>query len=323
MKTALFAVALLLTGVLARSQDIDAALTTLTEKLAIPVSEHKAKKITVLDFTDLGGDENGLGKYIAEQMTVEFVLKKRDFAVLDRANLNKILAEHKLTAKGLIDPDNAKKLGQFAGVDALIIGTLLPKGQNMGLIAKIITTDTAEVVGAARGEFKQDETTKELMAKQTTEAKSSGSLADDGVKVSKTFGDLRVGFQTLRIVNRKEYVLTLILANQNKKESIAAGINTDVSYLKGSLTNPEENEFQASRWEAAGINVVDLSRTDTPLSVLKPGESSSVTVKYYSSSFPPKPGLCRINLQFLAGSIHKGKPEIPKVYNMIQKLETE
>ena len=30
-----------------------------------------------------------------------------------------------MTATGLVDPENAKKLGQFAGVDALIIGTIL------------------------------------------------------------------------------------------------------------------------------------------------------------------------------------------------------
>jgi len=42
-------------------------------------------------------------------------MSKRDFSVLDRANLNSILAEHKLTAKGLVDPENAKKLGMFSG----------------------------------------------------------------------------------------------------------------------------------------------------------------------------------------------------------------
>ena len=61
-------------------------------------------------------------------MTVNFVMGKRDFSVLDRADLKKILAEHKLTALGLVDPDNAKKLGQFAGVDALIMGNMVQLG---------------------------------------------------------------------------------------------------------------------------------------------------------------------------------------------------
>jgi len=40
-----------------------------------------------------------------------------------------------------VDPDNAKKLGMFAGVDALILGTMVPMNQDVELTAKIITTD--------------------------------------------------------------------------------------------------------------------------------------------------------------------------------------
>jgi len=68
------------------------------------------KKVTVLDFTDLQGGASELGKYIAEQLTVNLVMGKREFSVLDRANLKSILAEHKLTSTGLVDPENAKKL---------------------------------------------------------------------------------------------------------------------------------------------------------------------------------------------------------------------
>src|ERR1035438_1809081 len=121
---------LVLCGHIARTQDMDTELTKLTEDLAGKIKANGSKKITVLDFTDLQGGSSELGKYIAEQLTVDFVMTKRDFAVLDRANLKSILAEHKLTATGLVDPENAKQLGKFAGVDALIIGTIIPKGPN-------------------------------------------------------------------------------------------------------------------------------------------------------------------------------------------------
>ena len=48
-------------------------------------------------------------------MTVDFVMKKRDFSILDRGDLKRIMDEHKLTASGLVDPDNAKKLGNVCG----------------------------------------------------------------------------------------------------------------------------------------------------------------------------------------------------------------
>ena len=132
---------------LAQAQDIDIELSNLTERLAGKIQAKDMKKVAVIDFTDLQGGSSELGKYIAEQMTVDFVMTNRVFTVLDRANLKRILAEHKLTATGLIDPDNAKKLGMFAGVDALILGTIIPKGQSISLTAKVITTETAEIVG--------------------------------------------------------------------------------------------------------------------------------------------------------------------------------
>ena len=126
-----------------RAQDMDATLAGVATNLAVQIKDHGNKKVTVLDFTDLQGAQSELGRYIAEQLSVDLVMGKHDFAVLDRANLKSILAEHKLTAEGLVDPDNAKKLGQFAGVDALVIGNIIPMSSNVQLTVKIITTAAA------------------------------------------------------------------------------------------------------------------------------------------------------------------------------------
>src|SRR4051812_16389031 len=88
------------------SQDMDKELENLSEKLAGAVKEQGKKKVTVIDFADLQGGTAELGRYVAEQLTVNLVMTaKREFSVLDRANLKSILAEHKLTASGLVDPE--------------------------------------------------------------------------------------------------------------------------------------------------------------------------------------------------------------------------
>ena len=191
---------------LAQSQDIDTELAKLSDKLVTQIKDQGKKKVAVIDFTDLQGGSSELGKYIAEQLTVNLVMGKRDFSVLDRANLKSVLAEHKLTATGLIDPETAKKLGMFAGVDALILGTIIPKGQNTSINAKIITTDTAEIVGAARAEFKVDNTVQQLASKPATESNAGGNSVDlnnDVAKVVKSFGDLRVELLSLQIVSKR------------------------------------------------------------------------------------------------------------------------
>ena len=78
-------------------QDMDTALSKMTENLATMIKAHDKKKIAVLDFTDLQGTATELGRYVAEQVTVDMVMNSRPFSVMDRANLKSILAEHKLT----------------------------------------------------------------------------------------------------------------------------------------------------------------------------------------------------------------------------------
>src|SRR5690242_6962233 len=116
MKSSLAFLVFAITGqLLLQAQDMDTEISSLATNLASSIHTQEKKKVAVIDFTDLEGGSTELGKYVAEQLTVDLVMVRQDFSVLDRANLRKILAEHKLTATGLVDPENAKKLGQFAG----------------------------------------------------------------------------------------------------------------------------------------------------------------------------------------------------------------
>ena len=67
------------------AQDMDKELASLSEQLAGKIKDQGKKKVAVMDFTDLEGRPGGeLGKYIAEQLTIDMVMEKRDFSVLDR-----------------------------------------------------------------------------------------------------------------------------------------------------------------------------------------------------------------------------------------------
>jgi TolB-like protein len=293
----------------AQVQDIDKELSDLTERLAGPIKDHGKTKVAVIDFANLDGSSAGeLGKYIAEQLTVDFVMGKRDFSVLDRANLRNILAEHKLTSKGLVDPDNAKKLGQFAGVDALILGTVIPKGTHtVSLTAKIITTDTAEVIGAARAEFTADATVRDLMSKPVAESNAggaSGLLQDDKPQAGKTFGDLRVELQSLRIVNGKEYLLTMTVANQSKR-TVWVAVNHDT---RAQLTDAQGSQFLVED-NAAGIPLgtplVYMWQAPlrfSPATELAPNNSATGTLKFFSpEGKAPNAGACTVQIEFLLG----------------------
>ena len=224
-------------------------------KLATFVKENSKKKVTVLDFTDLQGGSSELGKYVAEQLMVNLVIVKKDFAVLDRANLKKILAEHKLTATGLIDPENAKKLGQFAGVDALILGTIVAKAKNVSVTAKIITTDTAEIVGAAKAEFLSDDSVQKLLSQATPseEPESTGTPRSTTPPAPKPFGDLQAKASVQLLPGDSRYgfaKLTIIITNTSATTTYGVAVHTDI-YNNLNLSNSRGDEFKAT--EISGI----------------------------------------------------------------------
>ena len=271
---------------IAETQDIDKELTDLTEKLAKPITERQKTKIAVIDFTDLEGNPKGeLGKYIAEQLTVNFVTTKRSFAVLDRANLKKILAEHKLTAQGLVDPENAKKLGQFAGVDALVIGTVIPKAtKTVSLTAKIITTDTAEVAGAARAEFKIDETVQELMAKvvQVENATEASGSSSNQPAAPKLFGDLIGKVQSIKLLPGDNVYgaasWTLIITNTSATTTYGIAFESD-PYKNLHISNKRGDEFQTIELKGVGTAFKRYDGLHGELTDIPPKSAVTITSK--------------------------------------------
>lgn len=323
-------VCLLLCGhPLAQAQEMDKELSKLADKLAVLIKDNGKKKVAVIDFTDLQGGGSELGKYIAEELTVGLVMAKRDFSVLDRANLRRVLAEHKLTATGLIDPENAKKLGQFAGVDAIILGTIIPKGTNsIGLTAKVITIDTAEIVAATKAEFKSDEQVQQLASKSAATGKADESL-DDKTEVSKVFGDLRVELQPLRIVNQQNFLLTMTLKNQNAKKSIGVALESEpTNMLKSRITDGNGNEFASYGGNSAtGIEYASYYKDAyrkpefSPATEIKPTESITVTVRFFAmNGIPPRAGTHRIHLQLLVGQEFGSSRSSVSVATLLSKI---
>jgi len=310
----------------AKAEDMDKALSELATKLAKSVQDAGKKKITVADFMDLQGSANELGRFVAEELTVNLVMVKTNFSVLDRANLKKILAEHKLTATGLIDPENAKKIGQFAGVDALILGTIVSRGQKISVTAKIITTDTAEIVGAAKAEFTSDETTQKLFAKPTEATKEGNSEeAEDKVKVSKTLGDLRMDIKSF-VVAKRDYRMTLDLVNLNPKKSLWVALNTDNgANVKGGIMNEAGAEFVTDCREVSGIAFdAGYQGTFYHATEISRSNSVSVTLPFFSrGGNAASVGSCRFQMEFLTSYDFDGKSGSAKINNFVAKIKAD
>ncbi len=311
MNTRLIAISLLclfLCGNAYCAEDIDAELVNLAERLAGKIKAKAIKKVAVIDFTDLQEASSELGKYIAEQLTVDLVMTNQGFAVLDRANLNRILSEHKLTAKGLIDPDNCKKLGMFAGVDAIIIGKIIPKGAKINLTTKVIATETSEIEGAEKATFAIDENVKDMMAHAAAPAKS-GMPADEKSGVSKSIGNLRVNLENMRIINNQKLMLTMTLSNQSSNKSIWVSIGSDMNWkIRGQIVDANGQEYTPEYTSVTGVSAGVFSRygyqpnTFSPATEIKPEDSLTATIKFSPQEQTAIPsGQAKLQLEILVG----------------------
>jgi hypothetical protein len=310
---------------IARAQDMDTELSKLTEDLAAKIKDHGSKKVTVLDFTDLQGGSSELGKYIAEQLTVDFVMTKRDFAVLDRANLKSILAEHKLTATGLVDPENAKKLGLFAGVDALIIGNIIPIGTNINLTVKIITTETAEVVGGAKAKFLTDDTVQQFLSRPVQAEDVAGASQPLAAPVPKPFGDLQAKVESVQLLPGDNIYgsarLTMTITNTSASQTYGVALNPDF-YNKFNLVNSRGDEFKAT--DVSGVNTAFESFNGFSGSLTDISPKSSITIVAKSQvRWAGKPGEYRpyhLQTEVVFGVESNGRYPGLKKYNLVLEI---
>lgn len=155
------------------SQPYEDEIKRAADTIASAVHAGGGKSVAVLDFADLQGYVTEFGRFIAEELSSDLVGRPDGFSVIDRANLHHILTEQKLTMSGLVNPENAKKLGRFAGVDTLIVGTVTQMGNSARLSIRAIATETARVIGTANTNITLDEALSDLL---TREIRGSGEV---------------------------------------------------------------------------------------------------------------------------------------------------
>ncbi len=164
--------------------------------LTITASAQQKKRIAVLDFdyatvySDVGyifGSNVDVGKGIADLLVTKLV-QGGQYSVIERKQLDKIMAEQNLGASGRVDEATAARIGKILGVDALIMGSVSSFGRDdknrgggagvsvpvpvfggvklgskkakaqVGINFRMVATDTAEIfaAGDARGESKRE-----------------------------------------------------------------------------------------------------------------------------------------------------------------------
>ncbi len=95
-------------------------------------------------------------EYLVEQLTMS-VSGKKEFKLVDRNQLEKVLGEMKLQSSALFDEKKSVKLGKLVGAKALVIGNLyLHRGKNLELFIKLVRVKTAEILSVSKIQISGD-----------------------------------------------------------------------------------------------------------------------------------------------------------------------
>ena len=103
------------------ASSLDIQMDYLASQIISSFNQSNVSKLAIIEFADLNGEVNQLGKFIAEELITR-IFKTNKFEVVERNLLQKVLEEQKLGMTGYIDEATAISLGQILGVDAIIIG---------------------------------------------------------------------------------------------------------------------------------------------------------------------------------------------------------
>lgn len=144
----LIGIAIICLPILAAGSDLRAGIEALAGDLIAKLPTDRRLVIAVTDFPDLQGVTSELSRYVAERVTTLFTQSQR-VAVVERRHLSQVLAEFGWSQGDLLDPAKAPRLRQKAGVEGVLVGSLVDLGAAVEIEARLLALETGEVLAVA------------------------------------------------------------------------------------------------------------------------------------------------------------------------------
>jgi TolB-like protein len=199
---------------------------TLATELAANLPEDKPLRLAVMDFTDLQGYTDVLGKYAADRLSIRLSQYPAKIQVVTRQRLEEILKEHKISRSGLFDQATTKRIGKLLGADALVLGTVIPMGFMLELTAEVVSIETGIVSPGATAWARYDSSLRQLQTQKRLPAVKEPPDAN-----------------MVYVANKGRYKLRLLDLSDGKTPVLMATVNSTriqpVKFKRNSLFKAE------------------------------------------------------------------------------------
>lgn len=201
--------------------------------------------VAILDFDSNVTSAPDLGKQINEALTA-LLGGEAGIQLVDRAALTKTLQEHELNLSGVIDPQQAIKVGRLVGAKLLVTGRAFVLDKQVMIVAKIIATETSLVEG--------------VLVKGTRDAELGGLVVQLGEKVGE-----RIRVSGPSMVAAEASAADPLAAYKKKLEKrklpvVAISIEEQHIGQQRAIDPPADTELRRMLTQC-GVTVVDTSET--------------------------------------------------------------
>lgn len=129
--------------------ELPGAVDKLAAQIIASLPKGSASKIAVAPFVNLGptAREKKLGEVVSE-LLVTRLSGKPNIQIIERAQLDAVLQELKLSMLGLTEGSNAEKVGKLLGAEAMIVGSVSEIGDKFAVTARHVNVTTGQVAFA-------------------------------------------------------------------------------------------------------------------------------------------------------------------------------
>ncbi|MCA9050426.1 MAG: hypothetical protein KDA89_16935 [Planctomycetaceae bacterium] len=152
----------------------------------------------LLSFQERAAAAKGMGPQITDLLFSRLITFPEVYLV-EREELDKVLAEQQLSLSGAVLPEHAVRVGQLTGAKVLVTGSVFRVERTVHVVAKLISTETGRVLGASVSGIEPEGVEKlaEQLAEKIAETlnKQGGSLVASDTKPVDRIARLKLRFR--------------------------------------------------------------------------------------------------------------------------------
>jgi hypothetical protein len=156
---------------------LEEAMDTIAGRL--PAESHQM--VAVFSFAERGIGPTLLGEYVAEKLMMALSATGR-VELVERNRLDAVTKEQKLGATGLIDDATAASIGNIAGAQAALVGTLTNFEDYWELTARLLGTSDGRVLAMADGRFSAQDVPPNLAGQPIVSRRAPLSERSEGLQ---------------------------------------------------------------------------------------------------------------------------------------------